>query len=85
MTRRGVPADYFPPDLEHVPTAHELVYQGLATVEVASKGGHKVVRIKPEGYELINQAMTRNAARMRRWLEIHTAPSTTARELAHHS
>jgi hypothetical protein len=81
MTRRGVPADYYPPDLEHVPTAHELVREGLATVETG-KGDPKVVRIKPEGYDLINQAMTRNAERMRRWMEIHSTPATT-RELAH--
>lgn len=47
------------PDLEHVPTAPELFARGLA------QPAGTAYRISPEGYRLIHDAMTRNAALLR--------------------
>ncbi|WP_448812075.1 hypothetical protein [Agromyces bauzanensis] len=75
---RGLPADFYPPDLEHVPTVSELALQGLARVQVTNAGGDpKLVTILPEGQRLINEAMHRNAERMRAWQEVartHKSP-----------
>lgn len=72
----GLPTDFYPPDLEHVPTCPELVRQGLARVQLTNAGGDpSLVTVLPEGQRLINGALARNAERMRRWHEIHTTPT----------
>lgn len=50
------------PELEHVPTVLELASRGLAFP--ASSSGN-AYRIEPEGYRLMNDAMRRNAERVK--------------------
>lgn len=64
---KGVPDSYYPDDLEPVPTMHDLVKMGLASVlERNTKGEATVVRASPEGQQLIYDAMSRNATRSQR-------------------
>jgi len=62
--KSGLAADFYPPDLEHVPTIAELAKRGLARNE--AKSGTRF-RVSPEGQKLIYDAMERNAARCRAW------------------
>ena len=65
---KGIPDDYDPPDLERVPAVTELASSGLAIVlERTTKGVPTVFRLKPEGQQIINDTMARNAARCRAW------------------
>lgn len=63
---RGVPDDYYPDDLEEVPTASALAKQKLAVVlERNGKGEVTVARPTPEGQALIYEIMARNSERTR--------------------
>lgn len=65
---KGIPDEQEPPDLEPVPTVAELASSGLAIViERTTKGVPSVFRLKPEGQQIINEAMARNAERRRAW------------------
>lgn len=65
MTTRGLPPDYFPDDLEHVPTVPELVTMGLARVVDRNRSGDAAVyTISPDGVALLDAIQARNAQRM---------------------
>lgn len=64
---KGLPDDYYPDDLEHVPTLPELAKMGLASVlERSTKGDPTVFRIHPDGTALLNRIMASNADKKRR-------------------
>lgn len=66
MSVKGIPDELFPDDLEPVPSITELVKQQLAVViERNAKGEVSIARPTPEGQALINEIMSRNAARVR--------------------
>lgn len=63
---RGLPPDYYPADLEPVPSVPELASMGLArVVERTRDGKPSVYSVTPDGTAMINAIMTRNAERMR--------------------
>ncbi|HEY3491380.1 MAG TPA: hypothetical protein VGK43_00410 [Solirubrobacterales bacterium] len=63
---RGIPADYYPDDLEPVPSLAELAAKGLARVIERNKDGKATIVVpSPEGQALIYATMSRNAERMR--------------------
>lgn len=65
-----VTAATYPPDYEAVPTMPELQKRGLALIVAGtSKGAATHYRATPEGQQLINDTMKRNAARCKAWDE----------------
>lgn len=64
---RGIPPEYYPDDLEPVPTLPELAKMGLASVlERTTKGDPTVFRVHPDGQALIYKIMASNAEKKRR-------------------
>lgn len=63
----GLPGKYYPPDLEPVPTADQLVDDGLATREYDARRKATIYRISEAGYARIAEVMVRNAEKAKAW------------------
>jgi len=67
---RGLPSDYYPPDLEPVPRVADLAKLGEAVVlQRDAKGEPSIFRLLPAGTARLGAVMRRNAERCRAWRE----------------